>query len=293
MLVAPAECCECWLPSHWLQRDTTTFSLHWALLWCICLWISILCYHCSSRTKSEKPLWKTHKFGVVLGSDGFRYVGVGGHSWSGEACGFQRAEGELRFPAWWWWLMENPLGRATSLLPAKWLSWILRGFVLISSPSTSLMCWQRRGSFMGPVLGVRAVFICILLKQATSISSSTVKNRAMELEMWDLWGVSYRGTQIPSLVWELIFLGKILRSDGKIGSGNLDIETALCSLPCCRTAHGASSSLWNPKYELSQGPLAKMFVAYCGTSSPILHRKRTQRSCSGHKGEWPRKPHQP
>lgn len=139
--------------------------------------------------------------------------------------------------------MENPLGRATSLLPAKWLSWILRGFVLISSPSTSLMCWQWRGNFMGPVLGVRAVFICILLKQATSISSSTVKNRAMELEMWDLWGVSYRGTQIPSLVWELIFLGKILRSDGKIGSGNLDIETALCSLPCCRTAHGASSSL--------------------------------------------------
>lgn len=137
--------------------------------------------------------------------------------------------------------MENPLGRATSLLPAEWLSWISRDFVLTSS--TFLMCWQWRGSSMGPVRGVRAVLICILLKQATSISSSTLRNRAMELEMWDLWGVSYRGTKTPSLVWELIFPGKILRSDGKIGSGNLDIETVLCSLPSCRTAHGASSSL--------------------------------------------------
>lgn len=96
---------------------------------------------------------------------------------------------------------------------------------------------------MGLVLGVRAVFICILLKQATSITSSTVKNRDMELEMWDLWGISYRGTQTPSLVWKLIFLGKIFRSDGKMVSGNLDIETPLCPMPHYRTAHGASSSL--------------------------------------------------
>lgn len=64
--------------------------------------------------------------------------------------------------------------------------------------------------------------------------------------------------QTPGLVWELTFLGKILRSDGKMVSGGLDIETALCSLPCCRAAHGASSSLWNPRHE---GPLAKIFVA--------------------------------
>lgn len=55
-------------------------------------------------------------------------------------------------------------------------------------------------------------------------------------------GISYRGTH-PSLVWELIFPGKILRSDGKMGSGNLDIESSLCPMLCCRTARGVSSSL--------------------------------------------------
>lgn len=76
---------------------------------------------------------------------------------------------------------------------------------------------------MGLVLGV---FICILLKQATSISSSTVKNRDMELEMWDLWGISYRGTQEfpteePTQAWcgSSFFLGRYLGVMGKWALG--------------------------------------------------------------------------
>lgn len=46
----------------------------------LCLLMNIkLCYHCSSRTKSEKPLWKTWKVREVFGSGEFRYVGVGGY----------------------------------------------------------------------------------------------------------------------------------------------------------------------------------------------------------------------
>lgn len=77
-----------------------------------------------------------------------------------------------------------------------------------------------------------------------------------------------------------------------MGSGNLDIESSLCPMLCCRTARGVSSSLWNPRYELSQGPLAEMFGAWSGTPCPVGHRRRTQRSCSGQKAEQPRKPQQ-
>lgn len=52
--------CECSFPSHCLQKDTTTFSLRWIPLCCICLSISILCCHCSStnqvrETSLEEP----------------------------------------------------------------------------------------------------------------------------------------------------------------------------------------------------------------------------------------------
>lgn len=63
---------------------------------------------------------------------------------------------------------------------------------------------------------------------------------------------SYTGTHTPRLVWELIFLGKILRSNGKMGSGNLDTETSLCPMPCCRAAHGASSSLKSQVWTFSR-----------------------------------------
>lgn len=114
---------------------------------------------------------------------------------------------------------RKSLGKGNQSVPSKVSILDLEGlcfnFISIYVP----MRWQWRGSFMGPVLGVRTVLICIFLKQATSISSSTVKNRAMQLEMWDLWGVSYEEPRHQAWCGNSFFLGRYLGVMGKWALG--------------------------------------------------------------------------
>lgn len=142
----------------------TTLFLDWLVPTVLDLFIDIiLCYHAivaaepGQRSLSGGPMWLSWT-SLVLGSGGFTYVGVCGYGQSEQV--YLRGLREVSWVVLVTCEKWRPLGMATSLWwPVKWLSWISRSFIVTSTMSAYLMCWQWRGGFMGPVLGVRAVFI--------------------------------------------------------------------------------------------------------------------------------------